>query len=166
MRTPPSASSQQAYVALLDWWLAAAGCLVIGLMLVGIVHVASAGMGAWPTAVGIALFFAGILYLVDTLFFTTYLLTAQALVVTSQLRRYVFPYRDMLKIRPAGISGLISFQGRKRFALSRAGFIISLRSGTWRTISVSPRSQEEFLDRMLRNIEGERSRRASVDERP
>ena len=144
------------YSVLLDWWLAVVAFLVIAVLLVTIPTIATSKLSWWAMLLGILASLAAILYIVDTLFFTAYQLTRDSLVVTSQLRRYRFPYKDLGPVRQGSFWSLISFGRHKRFALSHTCYVIELRSEGWHSLSVSPRLRDEFLTRLTDSIERSR----------
>jgi hypothetical protein len=146
----------------MDWWVMAIFLLVITVIIAGIPLILwTATVG--PVASGftvLALVLAGIYY-IDIAFYSYYVLDREQLVVTSHIRQLFFPYRTMLSLQPGGIHGLISVGSKKRFALSRKNVIIKLAKGPWKSISVSPKDKELFIQTILERIDSERSGRAS-----
>jgi|GEM_PF-3827038 len=146
---------------LLDWWVAA----IVGLFI--IVMLASIPLVLWSPdinrIVGIVsalVLLAMIIVVVDTVFYTLYVLDNEGLTVVSHLRHSVFPYRNMRALKPGGFVSLISFATHKRFALSRKNVIIKLANEHWKGISVSPKETDAFVNYILERIDQERSHRA------
>jgi hypothetical protein len=100
-----------------------------------------------------------VLYFLDITFFCYYQLTPQGLIIGSQIRSYLIPYRTMVKIEPGNFWNLISFYHQKRFALSSRNMKITLSRGIWRRITISPADPEHFTTALLNHIDRERSSR-------
>lgn len=103
-----------------------------------------------------------ILYLIDKAFFTSYLLQTDGLVIRNQFMEVRFPYRDMRSLRHGTFWSLWSLGKHKRFALSSHNLIVELNEGPWRTISLSPFQEKEFINQILKNIDLDRSTRATA----
>jgi len=151
-----------AYRIAMDWWV------IIPLSILLIALIAIIPMLTVLDISLIARIFAGgvvaftFLYIVDSAFFTYYLLTDAALVVVSQLRHFEFPYRAMREVRPIGLRGLFSFRSRKRFATSARGFQITLHGERWKNITVSPLERDTFIRELMEHVEADRSERATA----
>ncbi|CAN5142709.1 hypothetical protein BH11PAT4_BH11PAT4_6890 [soil metagenome] len=163
-QTHPTVNEHEfiAFRPAMDWWVMGIFLLVI------IALIAAIPLVLWTVAIGpvasglsvLAMVLGGIYY-IDIAFYSYYVLDREQLVVTSHIRQLFFPYRTMLSLQPGGIHGLISVGSRKRFALSRRNVIIKLAKGPWKSISVSPKDKELFIQTILERIDGERSSRAS-----
>lgn len=153
----------QQFRPLMDWWLAGSVLLLIALLTAAIFFTAALHESRVFTVIAIVVLVICILYLADIGFFSYYQLEEDGLSIISQMRHAYFPYRDMIEIKPSNFFGLISFGSRKRFALSNRCFLIKLRRGHWRSITVSPAERDAFLNTLLTHIETERSSRATVE---
>jgi hypothetical protein len=149
------------YQPRMDWWVA----LIVLVIIFGLVLLIPLFLwSSIPHWQGIAAALAmvlGVLYLVDSCFFTRYQLHENGLAVDSQLRHFFFPYRSMVRIEPKGFLGLISFWRFKRFALSSRCYAITLRGQLWTQITLSPSNTHQFIEQLLHNIDTERSSRAT-----
>ena len=146
----------------MDWWVAAIVIVFLGMILFSIPVLIWSNLPLFSTVVSVAFLIASFLMLIDRFFFTKYTLHEHGLIVQGQMRHILFPYRSMKTIQNGGVKGLISFGSRKRFALSSNCLIITLQNQDWKTISISPKAKQEFLDILLSNIDHERSTRASA----
>lgn len=151
------------YKVLMDWWVAVLAIIFLSLFVVAVPLLFHSDLTWWKIALTAAFAVGAVLYLVDILFFTYYSLEEEGLVITSQLRHFLFPYRSMTRIRQGNIMGLVSFGHRRRFALSAHCYYIDLENQEWRVISISPRQRDIFINQLLQNIDKERSKRATVD---
>jgi hypothetical protein len=146
----------------MDWWVAALAFLLVAMLLAALVSVVQASLSWWEMLLavgGVIVFLAGF---IDSAFFTTYVINDDALVVASQLRHFILPYRSMVTVRQSGVWGLFSFGYRKRFALSAHGYEIVLADQAWRVVSFSPNDREHFIEELLSRVDRERSKRATV----
>lgn len=147
---------------LMDWWVALGVGIALVALLVAIPRLFMVGGGFQVyTVVAIAAIAAMVLYLVDIAFYSFYVLADDELLIVNHLRVVHIPYRSMTALQPGGFLALFSFGSRKRFALSRKNVIIKLSHGMWRSISVSPVRQEDFVRKLLERIDAERSHRAA-----
>jgi len=156
MRTLRGQRGSNVYAISLDWWLAFAVMLVILFLLYTMPTIALAGLPWWLVVPAVLIILWVILTMIDSCFFTYYQLTEHELLVTSQLRRYRFPYAEMGAVKPEGLRGLLSTWRYKRFALSAHSYSIRLRKCDWKAISVSPRRRDVFLDDLHRQIAAHR----------
>jgi hypothetical protein len=157
------ASQHGHYHVLMDWWVATLVLLFLGLFVVSVPLIVWIPLAWWSKALTIGFALCVILYLVDIIFFTSYYLDDDALLITSQLRHFTFPYHDMVKIKQGNAFGLLSFIHHRRFALSAKCYYIQMENQGWRSISVSPKYSDKFINQLLHNIDLERSKRATVD---
>jgi len=102
-----------------------------------------------------------LIWFIDGIFYSFYVLDNEGLMVVSHLRHLSFPYRNMRTLKAGGAISLISYASYKRFALSRKNVIIKLANEHWRAISVSPKDRDAFINHILERIDHERSRRAA-----
>lgn len=153
----------QVFRPLIDWWVVILVLLIIAILSSAIPLLIVVAATPLLIALVIAFLILTILYIADIGFFSYYLLEDEGLSIVSNIRHLTFPYRDMTEIKPSGFLGLISFAGRKRFALSSHCFAISLRKGYWKTITVSPAERDYFLNTLISHIDRERSSRATVE---
>lgn len=153
----------QVFRPLVDWWVVILILLVIVILSSAIPLLLVVATSPILMAGVIVFLILTILYIADIGFFSYYLLEDDCLSIVSNIRHLTFPYRDMTEIKPSNFMGLISFAGRKRFALSTHCFAISLRKGYWKTITVSPVERDYFLNALISHIDRERSSRATVE---
>jgi hypothetical protein len=159
-KTPLAAP--QVFRPVIDWWVAAIVVFLIIVVAAGIPLVLwSAPITRWGGLLVALVLAAYVLYLIDLAFYSVYILDNNELIITSHLRHAAFPYRLMRALQPGGFWALFSVAHQKRFALSRKNVIIKLASGPWKTISVSPRDRDAFINQILERIDHERSRRAA-----
>ena len=144
----------------MDWWVA---ILFIGL---AAVLVASYPVILYqPMPVPLKLFGVigltlSLLYILDIAFFTSYYFGKEQLWVVRWFRSIPFSYRLMKDVAPGNIFGLFSFGTRKRFALSGNCLVIRMNEGTWKSITISPKDKQKFINILLQHIENEKSHRA------
>jgi len=150
------------FAPLMDWWVAALVLILIAIITAAIPVFMSLELSSWVRAATVVVLTATILMIVDAAFFSYYALTEEGLVIASQLRHADFAYRDITAITPSGLRGLVSFRGQKRFALSRRCYILNLRKGSWKRISISPAQRDTFIGMLLEKVDLERSSRANV----
>ena len=156
------APSQAIFAPAMDWWLAAAVFFVIVLLISCIPIIAWQPLLPEYKVLAVCALIITLLYLIDLAFFSRYFLEKDGLLIRSQLRSSFFSYREMLEIRPGGITGLISRGNLKRFALSANCLVINLKPGaSWRRITVSPKDSQGFVNQLLQRIDRERTHRAS-----
>ena len=151
------------YTVLMDWWVATVVLLFLAVFVVAVPYLLWSKLSWLVIAVTIGFALFVILYVVDVMFFTYYYLDTDALIITSQLRYFSFPYRTMTKIKRGNVFSLLSRGGHRRFALSTHCYTIQMEGAPWNTISVSPKEQDKFMNRLLHNIDIERSRHATID---
>lgn len=150
------------YKPMMDWWVAGIVLIVLAILFVMLViTIFSSGTFFSKLIIEIVVFLMFI-YVVDVAFFTSYFLDEEGLVINNQLRRMVFPYRKILKMEKGGAAGLWSFGSKKRFALSRKSVYVYLNGAHWNRVSLSPVQRDDFMDNLLKNIEIERSSRATI----
>lgn len=148
-----------------DWWVH------VGALVLIIVFLSSAIAIMWSQQLNATLWeralFSGVLLvftvnIIDKVYFTVYELADGGMILHTQLREVAIPYREMQEIVPTGFRGLMSTKHRKRFALSAHSLTVRVKDPIWKELTVSPESQDLFLDQLLGKIDGERSRRATV----
>jgi hypothetical protein len=145
----------------MDWWLFVVIVFVSGVLLASIPLILWSNIGWAAKLIAVLGLFVSIVYGIDLCFFSYYRLTERGLIIGSQLREYIVPYRAMIKIEPGNLWSLISLGSQKLFALSCNNLRITLSRGIWRRISVSPQEREKFVNTLLHRIEDERQTRAS-----
>lgn len=160
--TPSTDAEYIAFRPVMDWWVVGVFILVITVLIAGIPLILwTSSVGPVASAATVLAMVLGSIYYIDIAFYSYYVLDREQLVVTSHIRQLFFPYRTMVSLKPGGLHGLLSIGAKKRFALSRKNVIIKLAKGPWKSISVSPKDQELFIQTILERIDGERSKRAS-----
>ena len=161
-KRPAKQAASNTFVPTMDWWIAA-GIVCLLLALLAAIPYIALNTPAWQQKLAASCgLIAIILYVVDGAFFTRYQLRDEGLVIISQLHYVLIPYREMKEIRPSGFHGLISFGKKKRFALSANCLAIYLRKNYWSVVTVSPKKRDAFVDQLLKRIDHERSKRATV----
>ncbi len=153
-------ANSKTYPAKLDWWILVLISLCWLVLVAGVLLVLiqpGALLIKVFTAVVCALFLA---LSIDSVFFLYYVLTSQGIEIHTRLRRVAIPYRDLVSVQPVGMKGLITAFSHKRFALSTHSLLLRIERQHWKTISVSPNNQDEFVDTLLSRVEHERAKRA------
>ncbi|MEI6477830.1 MAG: hypothetical protein WCO52_02485 [bacterium] len=143
----------------MDWWVATGVVVllvILVLMIPSTIFLVHTPLSSIIVAIGLVV---SILLLVDRVFFTSYELLPEALLIRSQLRHYVIPYRSMRRVRRGSVMSLLSRGRHKRFALSHENIVISLVGETWKTVSVSPVGGQQFTAILLDMIEDDRIHR-------
>lgn len=162
MKKTESSQSAKDYSPAMDWWVALGVFFLLTFLFVSMPFILWYDL-PWSYKLMAVLGLIGMfLYLTDLSFFTKYRLEKEGLVIKSQIRRLLFSYRDMEEIKLGNIWGLFSLGKRKRFALSSKCLSIRLRRGIWKVVTISPKEQQEFLDELLKRVDNERSRRATL----
>jgi len=138
----------------LDWWVAAIAIFVMALCTVSLPYIIWYG----SLSIGVTLLFIGfligfILYLVDSVFYTYYMLDEAGLMIVSKFRLSVIPYPNIQSVQAKGVLSLFSIWGRKRYALSRRALELRLTDYHWRYISISPFERDRFLSLLLDKME-------------
>lgn len=146
-----------------DRWVTAAGLFLVAVFISAVTLFLWSTLPVWQRAVGAGICLLLVVSVIDKLFFTVYELQEEGLAIHSQLRRLFVPYREMREIRPTGLRALVTTKRRKRFALSLRNYTIAVRDRLWDEISISPEERGTFLPQLLARIDGERSRRATVN---
>ena len=158
-------STNQIFQPLMDWWVAGLVLLLIALFSAAIPVFIAGAFPTWEMVVIVLFIVMLILYIADIAFFSYYQLDEKGLTIVSQMRHIVFPYRNIIEVKPGNISGLFSFGGKKRFALSARCYVIRLQHEEWKAITVSPVAKDQFLNHLLEHIDQERSSRATIERR-
>lgn len=162
MKKIGNSQPEKDYSPAMDWWVALSVFFILTFLFVSIPFILWYDL-PWSYKLLAVLGLIGMfLYLTDLSFFTRYRLGKEGLIIKSQIRQLLFSYRDMEEIKLGNVWGLFSLGKRKRFALSGRCLSISLRRGIWKVVTISPKEQQEFLDELLKRVDSERSRRATL----
>jgi len=145
----------------MDWWVLLAA-LAFLLLLFSMVPVtlwystSSVLMKTITTVIVLGM----LIYLVDVFFYSSYILNADGLIISGNLRHVVIPYRSMRELKSGGIRSLVSLGRHKRYALSRRSIVLKLNHEHWGSISLSPKHKDAFITALLQRIDLERAQRA------
>ena len=147
----------------LDWWVIGVVGALLAVLVAAIPTVLWTQQVSEPvTWISVIVVIGLILYFIDLTFYMVYILEEDSLVITSHFRHLRISYRMMRSIQPGGLTGLVSFFGHKRFALTGKNVIIKLAPGfLWRSVSVSPQQEHVFIETLLARIDHDRSSRAA-----
>ena len=146
---------------LMDWWVAILVSILVLVFVMMIVLMSLRVHQMSSLLIIIGGIILTILYIVDKAFFTSYLLLNDGLVISNQFMEVQIPYRDMRSLRHGSVFSLWSLGKHKRFALSARNIILDLNDGAWRTISLSPHKEQDFINQILKNIDTDRTLRTS-----
>jgi hypothetical protein len=153
--------TDQVFRPRMDWWVLCIVLVYLLFLLAGIPFVLWYSDAPLAFSLPMAIFLAiGAVSLVDKTFYITYVLGEHDLQIHSPLRVFRVAYRAMDKIHFSGTRGLVTMGKKRRHALSRKNISISIRSGSIRTITVSPEEKDRFVHELMNRIESERTSRS------
>ena len=150
------------YKPIMDWWVALIVFIVLAMLVMMIFSFAISPADVFIKILIIFIILWMILYTVDVAFFTVYFLEEDSLVIENQLKKSIFPYRNIEKMEKSGFMGLFSHGSKRRFSLSKKGVYVYLNKSHWKRVSLSPVDREDFMESLTKNIEIERSSRATI----
>lgn len=156
---------RQIFLPGMSWWVAVLVFAIIFLFILGIPFYIWSINNIYERLFAALVIVFLILYIVDSAFFTNYELTPDHLLINSQFRLLIIPYRDIRELKKGNLLGLFSFGKRKRFALSSNCLYLYISNSPWELISLSPKNQTDFTEQLLQHIDRERDSRATIIKR-
>ena len=76
--------------------------------------------------------------------------------------RVSIPYRSINSLKYGNLIDLISLPGHKRLGFSPSCLVIRLTNGPYKSVTISPIHQADFVNRLLNHIDLERSKRSTI----
>lgn len=141
------------YKPLVSWWVGASLIVLLVVLLYSLIAAVWSGLPLLQTTFLALTLLSFILYIVDNLFFLRYQLTADGLLIHSQLRYTLLPYNSILGLRNGSLLKLISALSHKRYALSTKNIVLNVTNHSYKTLALSPADPKHFISTLLHNME-------------